>query len=139
MYFVTICTHLKRCLLGDVVNGRMVLSPSGEVAERGLLGLPEHFPGLKIDSHVVMPNHVHVILAFRESHLHTLGSVVRHWKAASCHVIRTTVDPCFGWQRNYYERILRDEDEINRVHRYIQENPVQWDQDSENPGPTPRM
>jgi putative transposase len=143
MYFVTVCTHLKRCLLGDVVNGGMILSPTGEIVEAGLLGLPERFPCVKVDSHVVMPNHVHVILAFRGSRSDepppTLGSIVRHWKAASCHLIRANVDPCFGWQRNYYERILRNENETDRVRRYIAENPAQWDHDTENPTLSPRL
>ena len=37
------------------------------------------------------------------------------------------------WQRNYYERIIRDEHEMDRIHRYIESNPAQWADDAENP------
>ncbi|MEW5830937.1 MAG: hypothetical protein AB1846_18755 [Chloroflexota bacterium] len=37
------------------------------------------------------------------------------------------------WQRNYYEHIVRDADEMDRIHRYIESNPSRWDEDDENP------
>ncbi len=36
------------------------------------------------------------------------------------------------WQRNYYERIIRNQDSLNRIRRYIQENPIKWPIDPEN-------
>ena len=36
------------------------------------------------------------------------------------------------WQRNYWERIIRNEDEMNRIRQYIIENPARWDEDPEN-------
>ena len=37
------------------------------------------------------------------------------------------------WQRNYYERIVRNDNELNRIRRYIDENPLRWELDQENP------
>ena len=37
------------------------------------------------------------------------------------------------WQRNYYEHIVRAEDELSRVRRYIADNPAHWEEDRENP------
>jgi len=37
------------------------------------------------------------------------------------------------WQRNYYEHIIRDENELNRVRQYILDNPAKWADDPENP------
>jgi putative transposase len=37
------------------------------------------------------------------------------------------------WQRNYYEHIIRNADEANRIHLYIEANPAQWEYDNENP------
>ena len=37
------------------------------------------------------------------------------------------------WQRGYYERIVRDEDELARIRQYIAENPARWDTDDDNP------
>jgi len=37
------------------------------------------------------------------------------------------------WQRNYYERVIRNEDELNSIRQYILDNPLQWHLDRENP------
>jgi REP element-mobilizing transposase RayT len=37
------------------------------------------------------------------------------------------------WQRNYYEHIVRDENELHRIRKYIVDNPLNWDSDGENP------
>jgi REP element-mobilizing transposase RayT len=37
------------------------------------------------------------------------------------------------WQRNYYERIIRNDVELNGARRYILDNPVKWTSDKENP------
>ncbi|MEA1959018.1 MAG: transposase [Chloroflexota bacterium] len=41
------------------------------------------------------------------------------------------------WQRNYYERVIRDENESNGVRQYIADNPANWDSDEENPNANP--
>jgi len=61
-YFVTICTRNKELFFGDVVDGKMVLSGIGEIADKFWLKIPGHFPFVKLDYYVVMPNHVHGIL-----------------------------------------------------------------------------
>ena len=50
--------------------------------------------------------------------------------------VRTMGWPTFRrrlWQRNYYEHIIRDEESLNRIRRYIAENPGRWPYDRENP------
>lgn len=37
------------------------------------------------------------------------------------------------WQRDYYEHIIRNADEANRIHLYIESNPINWGEDDENP------
>jgi hypothetical protein len=37
------------------------------------------------------------------------------------------------WQRNYYERVIRNDRELDRVRRYIRDNPLKWHLDRENP------
>ena len=37
------------------------------------------------------------------------------------------------WQRNYYEHVIRDEDELNIIRQYIRDNPLKWGQDPDNP------
>ena len=65
-YFVTICTHARACVFGDVVDGTMVLNDAGKMAAQCWRAIPEHFPHVALDVFVVMPNHVHGILFIRD-------------------------------------------------------------------------
>ena len=63
----------------------------------------------------------------------SLGEVIRVLKAVSTRRIREVGDPSFGWQRNYHERVIRDEREFERARAYIEANPARWAEDVENP------
>jgi REP element-mobilizing transposase RayT len=60
-----------------------------------------------------------------------LGEVVRAFKAAATRQIRLEADPTFAWQRNYFERVLRDEESLTAARKYITENPAKWARDPE--------
>ena len=62
LYFVTICTKNRDCFFGDVVNDKMILTEIGYAAEKYWYEIPEHFPFVKLDEFVVMPNHIHGII-----------------------------------------------------------------------------
>jgi putative transposase len=70
----------------------------------------------------------------------TIGEIVGAFKSITTHKYIQGVDE-FGWlvfykrlwQRNYYEHIIRDEADHERIAGYIRDNPVNWDQDEENP------
>ena len=66
-YFVTICTHGRECVFGEVVDGRMRLNALGKIARQCWLDIPRHFPHAALDAFVVMPNHVHGIIWIVES------------------------------------------------------------------------
>lgn len=61
-YFVTLCTHARQNLFGDVVDGHMRLNRAGVEVERFWNDIPRHFPHAALDEYVVMPNHVHGII-----------------------------------------------------------------------------
>ena len=61
-YFVTICTDKRKCYLGEIKNGEMVLSETGKLARRMLLQIPEQYNYAFTDEFIVMPNHVHAIV-----------------------------------------------------------------------------
>lgn len=63
----------------------------------------------------------------------TLGEIVWTFKAVSAREIRRNNPPVLPWQRNYYEHIIRDDEELNRVRQYIADNPMCWGIDRENP------
>jgi putative transposase len=161
-YFVTICTHSRECLFGDVVDGEMLLNDAGHVVHRTWNDLPVKYPSIGIDEFVVMPNHVHGIVMIVGAPLvgahsssaeigngeiragtrpaPTLGDVVGAFKSITTHQyadgVRQKNWPSFNaklWQRNYYEHIIRSKEEMNRIRGYIIDNPVKWDQDEDNP------
>ncbi len=61
-YFVTICVLNHECLLGDINNGVMTMNDAGRMVETVWQSLPDRFPAVKLDTYVVMPNHVHGIV-----------------------------------------------------------------------------
>ena len=165
-YFVTIVTHQRECLFGDVVGGEMRLNNFGKLVEDCWCAIPAHFPNVELGTYVVMPNHLHGIIVINDEIPHadadasaprgtiyraptkphrsneeqfgkpTIGSIPT--------IIRTFKDAvtrCFGdylnhanvWQRNYYEHVIRDPDDLNRIYQYIESNPFMWDEDNENP------
>lgn len=62
LYFVTICTKNRQHSFGEITDGAMILSETGEICEKYLLEIPTHFPFVLLDSSVVMPNHLHAII-----------------------------------------------------------------------------
>ncbi len=62
VYFIPICTAQRLHYFGEVHDGKMILSEIGEIAESCRKQIPDHFPFVKLDAFVVMPNHFHGIL-----------------------------------------------------------------------------
>ena len=152
-YFITVCTRNKECLLGDVVAGRMYLNEVGRLAQAAWEELPLHYSHVDLDVWTIMPNHVHGIVVLTDvgagfkpaptnsdsdAVRHGLPEVVRAFKTFSARHInafRGTVGRPF-WQRDYYEHVIRNEKSLNRIRQYIEDNPVRWSQDPENPAVT---
>jgi REP-associated tyrosine transposase len=160
-YFITICSRDRTCLFGEVVDGRMRINDAGQLAVAQWSELSERFPLLEIDAFVLMPNHVHGILMLSETVgaplvgapdggvardraatrcAPTIGDIVGAFKSSfTVNYIKGVKEnrwPAFEggvWQRNYYEHIIRDEAELARIRRYIDENPLRWTFDRENP------
>jgi REP element-mobilizing transposase RayT len=69
------------------------------------------------------------------NHAPTVGEIVRAFKARCTHMINqirnTPGHPV--WQRNYYEHVIRNEDDLNRIRQYIIDNPIKWADDENNP------
>jgi putative transposase len=138
-YFVTVCAWHRECLFGDIQNGEISLHEAGLVVDRIWREIPRHYPYVELDVFVVMPNHFHGILHLRDSEelarRHPLSQVLRGFKAFSTREIHRSLgergQPV--WQRNYFERVIRDEAELARVRDYIVQNPWKWASDPENP------
>ncbi|MCH9008587.1 hypothetical protein IIA29_11380 [candidate division KSB1 bacterium] len=61
-YFVTICVKNRECAFGKIEDDEMVLSDIGKMTEQCWRGIPEHFPFVKLDEFIIMPNHIHGII-----------------------------------------------------------------------------
>ena len=140
-YFVTICTYQRECLLGGVEGGEMRLNASGERVLFTWNDLVNHNPGIELGPFVVMPNHVHGIIFLvgagsEPAPTTPLSEIVRQLKTFSARRINSdrNTPGSHVWQRDYYEHIIRDEKELQRICAYIQDNPRSWAQDTENPG-----
>ena len=151
-YFVTICTHNRECLFGNVRNGEMRFSETGGIVEAEWLNVAKARPNIKLDQFIIMPNHFHGILwikvndkgtascaptMLRFGHLvpDSLSAIIRSFKSAVTNRYNKK-DESSGktiWQRNYYEHVIRDEPSLNRIREYIIDNPLSWHLDRENP------
>jgi len=170
---VTIRVRASNHLFGEVVAGRMRLSPAGRVASQCWREIPKHFARVTLDVSVVMPDHVHGIVVIGKSpdqrnaraqaghavgaqhaaplHLPvrplspggdslltrgqslrvppgSLGAIIRAFKSATTKRINEQQGTPGKqvWQRNYYDRVIRSDDELHRARRYIRTNPDRW-------------
>lgn len=155
-YFVTICTENRECLFGDIVGARrdtptyMELNPMGKIIENIWESLPKHHP-VELDIFQIMPNHVHFILRIisdtsqtgrscplitgASRRAPTLGWIIGMFKTECTKQINMVnkTPGCQIFQRNYYERIIRDEEEYIKIKTYIKQNPMMWGRDRNNP------
>ena len=63
IYFVTICTKDRNHCFGEITDGKMQLSPVGVIADVLWYELKNHFDNIELDTFIVMPNHIHGIIA----------------------------------------------------------------------------
>jgi REP element-mobilizing transposase RayT len=149
-YFVTICTHGRECLFGEIMDGEMRLNDAGQAAQAEWVRLPERFQSIELDEFVIMPNHLHGIILVEAglappdggapnrgaaSSAPTLGNILRAFKSISAIAVNRLLGRSGRslWQRNYYEHIVRSENELAHIREYIANNPTQWALDRENP------
>jgi len=150
-YFVTICTENRECLFGDVIDGKTALNDAGRIAADEWTKTALIRDEIQLDEWVVMPNHFHGIVIFstpvgaiHESPLRmtvtqrrnmALPKLIGRFKMLSAkriNELRQTPGAKL-WQRNYYEHIVRNENELNRIRQYIIDNPKNWKSDRNYP------
>lgn len=94
-----------------------------------LAGDSLHFPAVALDAFVVMPNHIHGILWLsRAGHAPPLHRVVGSFKSAASRATGHSL-----WQRSFYDRVVRNDEELRALREYVEENPLRWVVDLENP------
>jgi putative transposase len=152
LYFVTIVSHERELIFGEITDRVMALSPFGTIVEEEWLASPTVRSNIELDEFIVMPNHLHGIVWITESparskvnsgsgqqaargYTWSLGAMIGGFKATVTKRINTQRDSrgVPVWQRSYHESIIRDKDELATVRQYILDNPAHWLEDDENP------
>ena len=162
IYFVTICTKNKEEFFGKIKNGKMILNDIGKIVNKFWKEIPKHFPFVKLDIHQIMPNHIHgnleiikndsvvethnyASLRHRRTKQQTnatyknkfgpqsknLASIIRGFKSSVKRWCNEN-NQNFAWQPRFYDRIVRNDNELNRIKEYILANPQMWKRDRNN-------
>ncbi len=154
-YFITICTENRLCLFGEIKNNEMILNNLGKIVEEEWKKSEMIRAEIELDAFVIMPNHVHGIVRIKNdgrnvgangrSPLHrdddkfrmkpkSISSFISGFKSIAAKRINIFRDTPGSpvWQRNYYEHIIREENDYNNIRQYIMLNPLMWDRDKNN-------
>ncbi|MDZ4673005.1 MAG: transposase [Gemmatimonadota bacterium] len=138
-YFVTLVSAQRLPRFGVVCRGRVVLTEAGQIVATRWLTIRSIDPDVWLDEFIVMPDHFHAIVGLQGGSMgvpsappgrfvrpaRSLGSLIAQFKATTTRLINQSIEgnrrPV--WQRNYYERIIRNQPELERIRRYIITNP----------------
>lgn len=128
-YFITICTDGKRCIFG----GDKKVNQFGSVAEEYAERISAIYPNVQVDNYIVMPNHVHMILALQdvsgEQVKVTVEHVIGQYKSAVTKQIRKIDPKGKVWQRSFHDHIIRNQQEYEKIWQYVQFNWQKWEKD----------
>ena len=157
-YFITLVSYQHEYLFGEIRNGQMHLNRIGEIVIQVWHEIPRHFSQACLDSATPMPNHLHAIILLAErgsgsektlasskpenpnlppkmgTKPGSLGAIIQSFKSITTRKINQ-LNQTPGvkiWQRNYYEHIIRNENDLQRIREYIFNNPLNWETDEEN-------
>jgi putative transposase len=157
LYFITLCTYQRECLFGKIADGVMRLNALGQIVADEWLRSLEIRQEIEFDEWIVMPNHLHGIVAIKtiadlsdgvgangRSPLRgvapsmkprSLSSLVAGFKSATTkHInIHRNAPGTPVWQRNYYEHIIRNDPSLQTIQTYIYNNPKSWQTDRLHP------
>jgi putative transposase len=153
-YFITVCTFSREHLFGEIVDGKMQLNDSGQIVLEEWERTAEIRPEMTLDAFIIMPDHIHAIIWISQSNASnerepdavgahggaplrtgksplvrppkSLGSFVAEFKSAATKRIYESrgLPGTPVWQRNYWDRVIRDDHELEETRLYILENPM---------------
>lgn len=156
-YFVTICTENHKCLFGKIAEDKIMLNTIGMIVESCWSKIPSHFSDVELDQFIVMPNHLHGIIFITADKTGTacraptdpasrnmrfgcpaaasLPTIIGSFKSAVSRTLNQTVKRTSKsiWQRGYFEHVIRNNESLDKIRKYIIDNPFHWTLDRENP------
>jgi putative transposase len=140
-YFITICTKDREPLFGEIIDEKIKLTEKGKIVSDCWYDLPNHYPNITLDEFIVMPNHIHGIINIcngtDKKLKHGLSEFIRAFKSFASRRINelnilnvetglrpvSTSTTSYIWQPRFYDRIIRSDNELNRIRLYIRNNP----------------
>ena len=137
-YFVTICTHNKKCILSNIVGEGSPLpklTADGEIAEKCILLINSKYSCVSVDKFVIMPNHIHIIFCIdnngRGDPSPTISNVVGWLKYNITKEINKNnfIKENKIFQRSFHDHIIRGEEDYLKIWNYIDTNPQKWEED----------
>ncbi len=153
-YYVTICTKDRAEYFGEIRNGIMGLNEIGIQAVFCIQKISSHFPHVILDEWIIMPNHIHLVIIIKSTvetqnfaslqnaikpnynkfgpQSKNLASIIRGFKIGVTKFTRNN-NVNFQWQPRYYDHIIRNDNELYRIRKYIKYNPLKWEIDRNNP------
>lgn len=145
-YFVTTCTTDRKHLFGEIADAKMHLNAFGNIVAGCWDDLSSHYLNMRPDAFVIMPNHVHMVINLiggnptipipgvavtLSERYHGLSEIVRAFKSFSSRRINQHRETHGKrvWQPRFHDRVIRNEQELKRIRRYIMNNPANWNDD----------
>jgi REP element-mobilizing transposase RayT len=140
-YFITICSHEHKPILGHIEEDEMILNDYAEKLDSLLINMSDKQQNIILDKYVFMPNHIHMVLVVRNddlSDIHETGIIefVQEFKSKAVMIyikgVKEGLYEPFSkkiWQRSYYDSIIRNKDTYDLIWNYIDNNPLKWSLD----------
>lgn len=143
-YFITICTRERKqealCSIepavGAIINRppRISLTPLGRIVDETIRAIPDHYPGILVDQFIIMPDHVHLILSFRNigpdgrqiAAPTPLSKIIQQMKRIASKQAGVPL-----WQKGFYDHVIRNDVDLANVRQYIRNNPLKWIEDKD--------
>lgn len=141
VYFVTICTQNKDCVLGRIVGGgvldapKIELSKYGKAVDEQIALMNSMYDNVVVEKYVIMPNHIHLLIRIEnisESGTSRTPSPTNSVIAMFVPTFKRFTNKNAGeklWQRSYYDHIVRNENEYLKIWEYINSNAQKWQSD----------
>lgn len=128
-YFITICTKDRNELLCNKnaklkQDNTFELSETGRIVDDSIKNIEEIYTDVKTDYYVIMPNHIHLLLSIKNSSDISISRIIKQTKGLVTKRIGSSI-----WQKSFYDHVIRNEQDYYEIVRYIQMNPLKWEND----------
>ena len=132
-YFLTICIQNRKCILSHIVGEDAPILPQnhlttmGEICKKYILNINCIYENIFVDKYIIMPNHIHIILAVggtMRASSPTVSSVIRSFKTMVTKEIGKTF-----FQRSFHDHVIRGQEDYLKIWNYVDGNTGKWEQD----------